>query len=473
MSTRHSKLKRLTLFLMGAATVFAAAAVYLLLTSSPTYTIRDGDKTVPIAGQFETVGELLAAADIEVRPEDNVEPAVVELSHPEVTVKIERSSPVTVRTTQATSTIWTLEQSLAGFLQEIGAELKQTDPVFADGALIPHFALGNTPLPKIVEIGRFHTVSILDGRQRQLVRTPAPTVAAALHEVGIVLETGDTVDPGIHESLSNEMVITIERAFSVAIQADGDTILYRGLQTRASDVLAEAGIVVSELDYTIPGDDVILGPDDFVRLVRVTEDFRTEDVFVPFQVIWQATDTLPLDSQALVSSGTDGILRRRLRVRYEDGKEVESTLDGEWVAREPVNEVIGYGTRIELNSVNTEEGPRDYWRVVRMRVTSYTAASSGKQPSDPDYGQTASGVRAGFGVVAIDRNIVPFRSHVYVPGYGIGFAGDTGGGVRGRWIDLGYDEDQFVSWSGYVEVYFLTPVPPAEDINFLLPAAPP
>ena len=56
-------------------------------------------------------------------------------------------------------------------------------------------------------------------------------------------------------------------------------------------------------------------------------------------------------------------------------------------------------------------------------------------------------------------------------GYGKGFAGDTGGGVRGRWIDLGYDEDEYEGWSGYVDVYYLTPVPPAEDINYLLPTA--
>jgi 3D (Asp-Asp-Asp) domain-containing protein len=106
-----------------------------------------------------------------------------------------------------------------------------------------------------------------------------------------------------------------------------------------------------------------------------------------------------------------------------------------------------------------------------MRVTSYTAASSGKEPGDPGYGLTASGHQAGTGIVAVDRAVVPFRSDVYVPGYGVGFVGDTGGGVRGRWIDLGYHEDDYVSWSGYVDVYYLTPVPAPEDINYLLPTA--
>jgi 3D (Asp-Asp-Asp) domain-containing protein len=71
--------------------------------------------------------------------------------------------------------------------------------------------------------------------------------------------------------------------------------------------------------------------------------------------------------------------------------------------------------------------------------------------------------------VAIDPSVVPWQSSVYVPGYGIGFAGDTGGGVKGRWIDLGYDEDELTAWSGYVDVYFLAPVPPADQINYLIP----
>jgi 3D (Asp-Asp-Asp) domain-containing protein len=72
-------------------------------------------------------------------------------------------------------------------------------------------------------------------------------------------------------------------------------------------------------------------------------------------------------------------------------------------------------------------------------------------------------------VVAIDPKVVPFRSDVYVPGYGVAFAGDTGGGVKGRWIDLGYNDGEIVAWRGTVDVYYLTPVPPPDRINYLIP----
>ena len=69
----------------------------------------------------------------------------------------------------------------------------------------------------------------------------------------------------------------------------------------------------------------------------------------------------------------------------------------------------------------------------------------------------------------MDRSVVPFLSELYIPGYGIGFVGDTGGGIYGRWVDLGFDEDAYEAWWGTRTIYWLTPVPPAEDINYLVP----
>jgi 3D (Asp-Asp-Asp) domain-containing protein len=52
-------------------------------------------------------------------------------------------------------------------------------------------------------------------------------------------------------------------------------------------------------------------------------------------------------------------------------------------------------------------------------------------------------------------------SQVYIPGYGVAVIGDVGGGFPdGRaWIDLGYSDDDYQSWSGMVTVYFLAPAP--------------
>jgi 3D (Asp-Asp-Asp) domain-containing protein len=104
-----------------------------------------------------------------------------------------------------------------------------------------------------------------------------------------------------------------------------------------------------------------------------------------------------------------------------------------------------------------------------MYATSYSPSRAGVSPSSPWFGITASGKPLTKGLVAIDRSLIPFGTLMYVPGYGYAEAADTGSGVRGRWIDLGYDDDNYVPWSRYVTVYFLTPIPPPESIVWIFP----
>jgi 3D (Asp-Asp-Asp) domain-containing protein/peptidoglycan hydrolase CwlO-like protein len=53
-------------------------------------------------------------------------------------------------------------------------------------------------------------------------------------------------------------------------------------------------------------------------------------------------------------------------------------------------------------------------------------------------GTTASGMPVQKGVVAVDPNVIPLGTKLYVPGYGNGVAADVGGGVKGAIIDLWY-----------------------------------
>jgi 3D (Asp-Asp-Asp) domain-containing protein len=114
-----------------------------------------------------------------------------------------------------------------------------------------------------------------------------------------------------------------------------------------------------------------------------------------------------------------------------------------------------------------------YWRAYTMYATSYTASSAGTPRTSPWYGYTASGMKLTKGIVAIDRRYIPFGTRMYVPGYGFAVAGDTGGGVKGRWIDLGFDEDNYVGWHQTVMVYFLAPAPSADQIRWIIPSTVP
>lgn len=310
------------------------------------------------------------------------------------------------------------------------------------------------------------TVTIQDEDEEQTVISTAATVSEVLDEAAVILDEADVISPTADAPLTDGLRIEIERAIPVTIAVDGRQLNVLTVANRPLEALAAAGVGLVGFDYlrTAPES---LQAGDTVEVVRVSERIILEEEIIPYETLYQADAEMELDTQAVTSIGTPGLLQRRIRIRIEDGQEVGREVESEWVAREPVNQVISYGTAINIRTLDTPEGPIEYWRVVRMHVVAYTPSSAGKKPGEPGYGITASGLPAGKGVVAVDPRVVPFRSRVYVPGYGIAVAGDTGGGVRGRMIDLGYPDNGYVHWSHAEDVYYLTPVP--ENITYILP----
>jgi resuscitation-promoting factor RpfB len=463
-----NKTGRLTLLLIGLAAVVSMLLVYLA-GDRDRYIVYAGDDVLFVEGEYQSVAEVLMAAGVDIRDEDLVVPSLSAPVEPGIAIQVQQAKPVTVRTEDGTRTVWTLQPNLSAFLTEAKIRIRRTDQIAADGRPVPVNALAHTLVPALLEIGRFTSVTIHDGENEISVRTATQTVGQVLEEAGLNLYATDGVEPPPGSWLTPGMHIYVRRSLPYTIQVDGRTIETRSHHTNVLNVLSEAGIGLVGQDYTIPGLEASLRPDETIRVIRVTEDFQMVDEPISYDSLFQPSDELEIDQRAVLQPGITGIMRTRMRVRYENGEEVNRTPDGQWIAQEPVNQIVGYGTQIVIRTIDTPDGPLEYWRVVRMRVTAYTAASSGKAPDHPAYGITASGLPAGTGIVAVDRTIVPWRSYVYVPGYGIGFAGDTGGGVKGRWIDLGYDEAELRAWSGYIDVYYLTPVPPSEQINYLLP----
>jgi len=265
------------------------------------------------------------------------------------------------------------------------------------------------------------------------------------------------------------MRVLIQRAIPLTIHMDGSTIHTRTRGDTVADVLAQEEVSLWDQDYVVPAESTALSANMAIRVVRVREETIVEQEAIPFETAWTPDAELELDQRRVERAGQPGIIARRFRIHYEDGQVITRTLEEEWRAQEPQSRLLAYGSRIVSRQVDTPDGPRCYWRKVRVLVTSYSAATAGKSPDHPHYGVTRLGWRMRRGIVAVDPRVINFGTRVYVPGYGEGVAGDTGGKIRGRHIDLGYDESDLQLWYKWVEVYLLDPPPPRHQIRWVLP----
>jgi 3D (Asp-Asp-Asp) domain-containing protein len=244
------------------------------------------------------------------------------------------------------------------------------------------------------------------------------------------------------------------------VQSAGETV---------GEVLIDAGISVSGMDYTIPELEAPVPADGQVRVVHVEEDVLVELEPLPFETAYQPLETLELDQLQVQNVGTYGVQAERVRIRYEDGEEVDRSVEEAVTVVEPEPRVIGYGTKIVVRTLNTGSGTIEYWRAVPVYATSYSPCRLGV---DRCGFTTAAGTSVDRGTIGVIRSwFNQMRGWpVYVPGYGPGSIQDIGAGFSDRdWIDLGFTDEEYEAWHDWTTLYFLTPVPPLNQIPWILP----
>jgi 3D (Asp-Asp-Asp) domain-containing protein len=191
-----------------------------------------------------------------------------------------------------------------------------------------------------------------------------------------------------------------------------------------------------------------------IRVVLVREEFETVEEVIPLSVVYQDDPTMDMGRYLVLDWGADGLIHREYRAVYEDGQEIERELLNEW-EQPPSDQVIAQGTKV-VSFVETPQGSLRYAYSLEMYATWYRPADCGKSPDSPWYGIAATGVQVHRGIVAVDPNVIPLGTRLYVPGYGEALAADTGSAVIGNIIDLGFADYEVIDWyTRWVTVYIL------------------
>jgi uncharacterized protein YabE (DUF348 family) len=485
-----------TVLLIGATS--GAMGFGYKLTGQPV-TLVVNAQSVQIRTHRLHVASVLREAGLLLRSKDLVWPPVTDGIAPDDTIVVTLARPIIVEADGQTYRGLTHASQIPKIISEIGLALNGYDEVWVDGHLWDR-ASKVPPPAQLVAAADNLTLPLTGGRldlERQrpalvriVVRRAIPielhiqdgppstfyttrhTVGEALLDQGLILYLGDRVTPSLGAQLSPGMRVFVERSTPVSISADGRTLKTRTRRDRVGEVLAQEGVALMGQDYVLPAGGTPLEADLNITVVRVREALEIEQDIIPFESQWVPDPELEIDTSLLRQPGAVGANKRRYQVRYEDGQMLWRVLEDEWSDSEPVTKIIAYGTKIVPGMVQSDEGELPYWRNIRMLATTYSAATSGKAPDDPAYGITRSGLQAGYGVVAVDPSVVPLGTRLFVPGYGVAVAGDTGGAILGKHIDLGFDEDEPPLWYYWTDVYILGDPPPADKIRYVLPQWP-
>jgi uncharacterized protein YabE (DUF348 family) len=470
---------------------------------APVTVIVDG---VPrhVRTRCASVGELLDDMGVDVGEQDQLVPGRDTPVQARMTIDVRYARPVTVVADGATETVYTHSDAVSDILDEAGITLTQGDRLSLDGRwladpqdggmasaslppLVPvqgrALALqalssrgGRSSLvpaaPARIEVQRARVVHLDDGGLEQTLRTTANTVGEVLVQAQTVVHVGDRVYPGFDAPVTAGLRIRVQRGTPVAVVLDGHTLRTRTHSHSVGQVLAELGVSLVGEDFVQPPLEAEVQEGVRIQVVRVARETVIEQEEVPFETEWIPDPSMEIDHRRVEDVGASGLIRRRYSVAYHDGNEVDRTLQEQWLAREPRSFKVAYGTQIVVRTLQTPDGPVEYWRRIRVFLTSYTANTCGKAPGDPGYGITRLGWKMRHGIIAVDPTVIRLRSSLYVPGYGQGIAGDTGGLIKGRHIDLGYEVYDSVWHYEWGYVYVLTPVPPAAQIHWILPDYP-
>ncbi len=284
----------------------------------------------------------------------------------------------------------------------------------------------------VVVAFNLNAVTVVVDNTSQVVLTLDGNPHRALSSAGVTLNEGDEV-----LAVSENDVVQVNRAFDVQVTADGITTILRMTGGTVADALERAEVVLGEFDKVSLTADTAVSAGMDIQVDRVEYEEYTETEPVAYTSTVQYSGSVARGKTQVKQAGQEGVKTLTYRKCIENGEVVGTELVSEEITTQPVEEIILKGTATHLP---VSEVPYELELDSKGQPVNYTAVYSGSATAyTNDRGlagnYTASGRKAGVGVVAVNPNIIPYGTELYIVSadgswvYGYAIAGDTGGAL--------------------------------------------
>lgn len=279
---------------------------------------------------------------------------------------------------------------------------------------------------------KFETsVFITDNGVTKEVKTNESDIYEILRAENYTLGADDRIS--YTKDNNKEGHITIHRAFGVSVNVDGDTKEVTVISGKVSDILEKANVKLGSTDTVTPGLDTEVDADTDIVVTRIRYANRNKQIEIPYETEYVDDPNTAMGSEEVVTEGENGTKTLYYKDTYVDDKLEKTVLNSEKVTKKPVNKVIKRGTA--LNTPYNQNTP-EHVKLVNGIPEHYTRVLSGKSTAYSAYpgAGTASGRRAVVGTVAVNPNVIPYGSELYIVSpdgtvYGYAIAADTGLGM--------------------------------------------
>ncbi|MGC8721053.1 MAG: 3D domain-containing protein [Caldisericaceae bacterium] len=283
-----------------------------------------------------------------------------------------------------------------------------------------------------------------DGTVHQVVSISSLDSAGIIEKACVEVRPEDVIY-STDESLTNSEVVTIKRSKPVQLQVDGKkSVCYTTAET-VQEFLREKKISLNEKDYISAPPNTALSANELILINTYKEQEKIVKEPIAYKTVFESDAKVEKGLVFLKQVGKDGVLEKHYKEIFFGGQKKGEIFVYDKITKAPQ-------TKIYVTGVASS--PRNYLKTYSMVSTAYSPTIA---ETDSNPWMTATGLRSGFGVVAVDPKVIPLGSLLYVSGYGYAVAGDTGGAIKGNRIDVFfYSTSDATKWGiKNVKVYVL------------------
>ncbi len=329
--------------------------------------------------------------------------------------------------------------------------LESAKVVFGENDLLDTSAFSEGTASNLTIYRACNVTVFENGKAKNLVA--CKNVEYTLANNAINLDSDDYISAKYDEPVYEGMAITLDRAFDVTVTADGKATVIRVTPGTVGEALVKAQVVLDNNDEVSSTLDTALFSGMSITVFRIDYSQRTENETIEFENTTRNAKDIYIGETRLSQTGANGSKTVVYEDRYVDGVFEKASVLSETIIREAVPQVTLIGTKVKVAAIKFQPGlspisdlalpedvkldadgvPAQYSKIIEGTAKAYTGG-----------GITATGRPAMEGYIAVDPNVIPYGTRLYVASldgkyiYGYCIAADTGGFVstNGCTIDM-------------------------------------